>query len=232
MWGQFPATLATGRQVIAVDLQAHGRTGDVERPIRYELMGDDIAALIRYLGLPMADVMGFSLGGGAALRTAIQHPDVVRKLVVISFPFRRDGWYPEILAAMNQMSGAAAEGMKPSPMYQTYRAVAPKPDDFPKLLDKMSDLLRQEYDWSAGVAAIEAPAMLIYADADSIPTSHVAAFFELLGGSQTDAGWDGSKMPRARLAILPGSTHYNVHQSPLLAPVVMPFLDAPMPGAK
>src|SRR5580704_1955463 len=151
MWGELPATLAAGRQVIAVDLQAHGRTGDIERPMRYELMADDIAALIRHLGLPKADVMGFSLGGGAALRTAIQHPDVVRKLIVMSFPFRRDGWYPEILAAMNQMSGAAAEGMKPSPMYQTYRAVAPKPDDFPKLLDKMSDLLRQEYDWSAEI---------------------------------------------------------------------------------
>jgi pimeloyl-ACP methyl ester carboxylesterase len=230
MWGELPATLAAGRQVIAVDLQGHGRTGDIDRPLRYESMGGDITALIRYLGLEKADIMGFSLGGGAALRTAIQHPDVVRKLILISIPFRRTGWYPEILAVMNQMSGAAAAAMKPSPIYQTYRAVAPQPDDFPKLLDKMSDLLRQEYDWSAGVAALTGPVMLVYADADSIPTAHVAAFFELLGGSKSDPGWDGSRMPRARLAVLPGSTHYNVHQSPLLAPAVIPFLDAPMPA--
>jgi pimeloyl-ACP methyl ester carboxylesterase len=226
MFGDVLPALAADRQVIAVDLQAHGRTADIDRPLRYELMGDDIAALIRQLGLAGADLMGYSLGGGVALRAAIQHPDLVRKLVIVSTPFSQDGWYPEIVASMAQMSGAAAEFMKESTMYQEYARIAPRPGEFPALLDKIGDMLRQRYDWSDDLAALTMPTLLVFGDADSIPPAYIARFFGLLGGGKTDGGWDGSGMSGARLAILPGVTHYNIFSSPLLVSIVRPFLDA------
>ena len=224
--------LATSRQVIAVDLQGHGRTADIDRPIRYELMADDIAALIRHLGLTQSDVMGYSLGGGTALRVAIQHPDLVRKLVLVSASFKRTGSYPEVLAGMDQMSGAAAEFMKQAPIYQSYARVSPTPDKFPQLLDKMGDMLRQPYDWSKEAAALKMPTLLVFADADSVTTDHMAEFYKLVGGGQRDAGWDGSNLPKSQLAILPGLTHYNIFVSALLPAVVAPFLDAAMPTNK
>lgn len=226
MFGELLPHLAEGRQVITVDLQGHGRTADIERPLRYEFMAGDIAALIEQLGLPQADLMGYSLGGGVALRTAIQTPGLVRKLVVIGVAFKREGMYPEVLANIDQMSGAAAEFMVASPVYQHYASVAPRPQDFAQLLDKTGDLLRQPYDWSDEVAALSMPTMIVFGDADSVPATHMAQFFQLLGGSQADAGWDGSNMPKCRLAVLPGTTHYNSIESPLLVPSVIPFLDA------
>ncbi len=232
MFGEVLPSLAQNRQVVAVDLQAHGRTADIDRPLSFELMAGDIAALIKHLGIEEADVMGYSLGGGVALRTAIQHPEVVRKLVLVSTPFKRDGWYPEILAAMGQMGPQFAEPMKQTPMYQLYASIAPKPEDWPVLLTKLGELLRQDYDWSKDVAAIKAPMLIVVGDADSVRTAHAVAFFELLGGGKVDAGWDGSGMSNARLAILPATTHYNIYSSPTLAVVVAPFLDAPMPEAR
>ncbi len=232
MFGEVLPMLAQGRQVIAVDLQAHGRTADVDRPMTYEAMADDIAGLIEYLGFKQADVMGYSLGGGVALKTAIDHPEVVRKLVLVSAPFKSDGWYPEVLAGMAQMSAAAAEPMKQTPMYQLYASIAPKPEDWSVLLTKLGDLLRQPYDWSKDIPKIKAPTMLVVGDADSVRTAHAVEFFVLLGGGQKDAGWDGSGMSNARLAILPGITHYTIFTSPVMASTVIPFLDAQMPAAK
>jgi len=226
MFGDVLPTLAVDRQVIAVDLQGHGRTADIDRPLRYELMGDDIAALIKHLGLAETDLMGYSLGGGVALRTTIQHPGLVRRLVIVSTPCSQDGWYPEIVASMAQMNGADAEFMKESSMYQEYARIAPRPEDFPTLLDKVGDMLRQRYDWSADVAALKMSTPLVLGDADSIPPAYSARFFEVLGGGKTDGGWDGSGMSSSRLAILPGVTHYNIFSSPLLVSIVRPFLDA------
>jgi pimeloyl-ACP methyl ester carboxylesterase len=229
MFGEVLPLLAQGRQVIAADLQAHGRTADIDRPLRLEAMADDIRALIEHLGLEEANVMGYSLGGGVALQTAIRHPQVVRKLVLVSIPFSRDGWYPEVRAGMEQMGPEAAEPMKQTPMYEVYSSVAPRPEDWPVLLTKLGQLLGQDYDWSEGVAAIEAPTMIVVGDADSVRTAHAVEFFELLGGGKADAGWDGSRMPNARLAVLPGTTHYDIFSSPALASAVTPFLDAPVP---
>jgi pimeloyl-ACP methyl ester carboxylesterase len=148
MFSPILPALASNRQVIAVDLQAHGRTAGIDRPLRFELMADDIAALIRQLGIEKADVMGYSLGGGVALQTAIRHPEAVRKLVVVSTPFKRDGWYPEILAGMAQMGPQVAEPMKQTPMYQLYSSIAPSPGDWPVLLTKLGELLKRDYDWS------------------------------------------------------------------------------------
>lgn len=229
MFGEVLPLLAKTQQVIAVELQAHGHTADIDRPLRFELMGDDIAALIKHLGIEKANVMGYSLGGGVALRTAIQHPEVVKKLILVSTPFSQEGWYPEIVVSMAQLSGAAAEAMKESPMYQSYVNVAPQPEKFPTLLDKVGDLLRQKYNWSNDVAALQMPTMIVYGDADSIPPTHAAQFFEMLGGGKKDAGWDGAGMSNSRLAILPATTHYNICFSPALVTAITPFLDAPMP---
>src|SRR5437899_51713 len=181
MFGEVLPSLAQNRQVVAVDLQAHGRTADIDRPLSFELMAGDIAALIKHLGIEETDVMGYSLGGGVALRTAIGHPEVVRKLVLVSTPFKREGWYPEILAGMGQMGPAVAEPMQQTPMYQLYASIAPKPQDWPVLLTKLGELLQQDYDWSQDVAAIKAPTLLVVGDADSVRPAHAVAFFELLG---------------------------------------------------
>jgi pimeloyl-ACP methyl ester carboxylesterase len=196
----------------------------------FEAMADDVAALIGHLGLEEADVMGYSLGGGVALQTAIRHPEALRKAVLVSTPFERDGWYPEVLAGMGQMGPEAAEPMKETPMYLLYAGVAPRPEDWPTLLAKLGDLLRQDYDWSEEVAALEMPVMIVVGDADSVRTAHAVEFFGLLGGGKRDAGWDGSGMPNSRLAILPGTTHYDIFYAPALASAVAPFLDAPVAG--
>jgi len=233
MMSEVWTTLAQDRQVIAVDLQGHGRTADIDRLLRYALMADDIAALIRHLGFAQADVMGYSFGGGTALRIAIQHPNLVRKLVrklvLVSVSFKRTGSYPEVLAAMDQMGGAAAEFMQGAPIYQSYVRISPTPENFPILLDKLGDMLRQPYDWSTEVAALTMPILLVFADADSVSTDHIAEFYKLLGGGQRDAGWDGAYKPTTQLAILPGQTHYDIFTSSLLPAVVMPFLAAPPP---
>jgi pimeloyl-ACP methyl ester carboxylesterase len=227
MFADMIPSLARTRQVIAVDLQAHGRTADIDRPITYEAMADDIAALLKYLQIQKADVLGYSVGGGVALQTTIRHPTIVRDLVVVSATYKRSGWYPEILAAMAQMGPAMAEQMKASPLYKTYVSVAPRPDDWTLLITKMSALLTPDYDWSKEVASIKVPTLLVFGDADAVRPPHMVEFFALLGGGQKDAGWDGSGMSKSRLAVLPGVTHYVMLESPLLPQVVVAFLDSP-----
>lgn len=232
MLGELLAALSRTRKVIAADLQGHGRTGDIDRPISFEALGDDIATLAKSLGIEKADVMGYSLGAGAGLQMTIRHPAAVRKVVVLSTVFKREGWYPEILSAMAQLGPAVAEQLKQSPLYQTYSRIAPNPANWPMLVAKLGDLLRKDFDWSRDIAAIKAPTMLVFGDADSMRPAHVVEFFELLGGGKRDGGWDGSGISNARLAILPGLTHYNFFSAPGLAPMVTPFLDAPMPGSR
>jgi len=231
-FGDVLPSLAKTRQVIVTDLQGHGRTADIDRPMSIEAMADDIAGLMKYLRISRADVMGYSLGGAVALQTTIRHPELVRKLVVVSEPCKRNGWYPEGLAAMDHFGPALAEPMKKSPIYQSYAQSAPRPQDWPVLLGKLGDLMRVDYDWSQAVASIKTPAMLIFADADAVRPEHMVEFFQLLGGGKKDGGLDGSGISSARLVILPGLTHYNILSSPELVPVVTSFLDAPMPKAK
>jgi pimeloyl-ACP methyl ester carboxylesterase len=225
MFGPNLPALAKGRQVVAVDLQGHGRTADIDRPLSVELMADDIAALIKHLKIERPDVMGYSLGGGVALQTAIRHPDVVGKLVVVSTPFRRNAFYPDILAQQGQVGAAAAETMKQTPMYQLYSSIAPRPEDWPRLLAKIGDTMKQDFDFSKEIGRITAPTLVVAADADIFPPAHAVELFGLLGGGQRDGGWDGSGQPTSRLAILPGLTHYTIFSDPALAATVIPFLD-------
>lgn len=230
MYEQLLPALAENHQVVGVELQGHGHTADIDRPFSFEQMGDDVAALIKHLGLEPADVIGYSLGGGAALQTAIRHSAVVRKLILVSTPFRSDAWYPEVRVGMKSMNADAAKMMVGSPMHQAYVSTAPQPENWTTLVTKTGQLISQDYDWSNGVAAIKLPTLIAFGDADSIDPDHAVEFFKLLGGGQKDAGWDGSGMPNARLAVLPGTTHYNIFSSPLLASIVISFLDAPLPN--
>src|ERR1700712_3300463 len=148
MFGDLPARLADVRSVIAVDLQGHGRTADIDRPLALDTLGDDIAGLVEYLELGPVDLMGYSLGGGAALSATIRHPELVRRLVLVSTPFRRSGWYPDIVAQMSQVNRQGFEMLRHTPMYEAYAAIAPNPDGFPDLMDKVGQLLSAEYDWT------------------------------------------------------------------------------------
>jgi pimeloyl-ACP methyl ester carboxylesterase len=176
--------------------------------------------------------MGYSFGGGVALQTAIRHPEVVGKLVVVSTPFRRNGFYPDILAQQAHVNAQAAEAMKQTPMYQLYSKIAPRPEDWPRLLQKIGDAMKKDFDLSKGIAGIQATTLIVAADADIFPPAHAVEMFGLLGGGQRDGGWDGSGRPKARLAILPNLTHYNIFSDPSLVATVIPFLDGSMSGAK
>ncbi len=216
-------TLTLNHQVIGVDLYGHGRTALTDRPFSFEHIADDIAALIQYLGLEKVDLLGYSFGGAVALQTVIHHPELINKLVVISSPFKRTGWHPEMQAGMTSI---APEFFVGTPLHNAYTSVAPKPEDFSRFVAEMKETMGQDYDWTEQVSALKVPILIIAGDADGLPPSHAAAFFALLGGGLKDAGWNGEHLISSQLAILPGATHYNiVFRADLLLPVLLPFLD-------
>jgi len=227
MFGPVLPSFSDHHQVVLVDLQGHGRTADIDRPIDVRLMADDVAALIEHLGLDDVDLVGYSLGGGVALQTAIRHPERVRRLVAASANVRRDATYADILAQQGQVSAAAMEFMKETPMYELYQRVAPRPEDFPRLLDKMGEAMAQDFDFSDDVRGLQVPTLVMAADADMAPPSHYVEVFGLLDGGQRDGGWMGEGRPAGghALAILPGLTHYNLFASPLFAQATLAFLD-------
>jgi pimeloyl-ACP methyl ester carboxylesterase len=225
MFGPTLPAFTKGRKVIAVDLEGHARTPLGDRPYKLETQGDDMAELVKQLGHEKVDVLGYSLGGGVALRMAIQKPASVRRLVLVSTPFSDDGFYPGIREQQKQVGAAAAPMLKDTPMGKTYAALAPKPEDFPKLLDTLGNAMKQKYDWSADVKTLKMPVMLIYGDSDMFRPEHEIKFYQLLGGGLQDAGWQRETMSQNRLAILPDLTHYDIFTSPRLAATAMPFLN-------
>ncbi len=232
LYGDFLTELVRTRQVVAFEVQAHGRTADIDRPLRYEAMADDVAAAIEQLGLAQVDVLGHSLGGGTALQLTIRHPDLVRKLVVVSAPFATAGWHPDILAAVGTMNAEVAEQMHETPFYQAYVAVAPRPEDWPVLVTKVGGLVSgrdHSYDWTEEVKTITAPTLLIVGDADSVLPEHTEALFQMVGGRVVG---DLAPLPSSQLAVLPGTGHSAVlGRTDLLEQFVTSFLDAPMPEA-
>jgi pimeloyl-ACP methyl ester carboxylesterase len=216
--------LAQHRRVIAVELEGHGHTRLARRAFRWQTFADDLAGAIVELAHEPADLLGYSLGGTAALRCAIQHPGLVRRLIVVSAPHRRSAWRPGTLAAFDGMSSALFPEFRRSHVYEEWLAVAPDPGAFPALMDATGALLREPYDWSRPVAALPMPVLLALADADSIPVSAAAEFFSLLGGGHGDISGDGSGRPASRLAILPGTTHFDILDAPALHEAVEGFL--------
>ena len=228
MFAPILPTLADHHEVIAVDLQGHGRTADIDRPIDVRLMAEDICALIDHLGLDRPDVVGYSLGGGVAFFTASKCPQKVRRMVMISANITRTAIPEEMLAQQAQVSSAAVEFMKDTPMYQGYVRVAPQPDNFGKLLDKIGEGMAKDFDFSEEMRALQVPTLIVAADADMAPPSHYVEAFKLLDGGLRDGGWMGEGRPKGghALAILPRLTHYNMARSPLVAATILDFLDA------
>lgn len=218
--------LAASRRVIVPEMQGHGRTGDVDRPLSYEQMADDTAALLGHLGVARADVAGYSLGGGVAWRLAIRHPALVRKLVPISIATdTAKGVVPEYHAALGSLTPELFAG---SPWKETYDRVAPDPAAFPTLVEKIKGLDAAPYTWSKeAIRRISAPTLLIFADAEGIHIAHAAELFGLRGGG-VGIG-DVTGLPPARLAVLPGTTHLGVlERVDWLRAMIDEFLDAPV----
>ena len=208
MFGAPLAEMAKAHKVVALHARGHGLSKDSSRPWSFEVFADDVAALMGHLGIKKASVMGYSSGALVALQTAIRHPQLVDKLIVIATAFRSDGYYPEVLEAFAQMPSAApviAADVSKSPLASLYPSV-----NWETMFRKTGELANRSYDWSASVAAIRAPTLLVFADADCIRPEHVAEFYKLLGGGQRDAGLDGSLRSPNRLAIIPNTTHYTV----------------------
>jgi pimeloyl-ACP methyl ester carboxylesterase len=226
-FGSVLSGLAARRQVIGVDLQGHGRSTIGTGEFNLTNMGDDIAVILKTLGYGKVDVLGYSLGGLLAFRCAVQHPETVRRLVLVSAGFARDGFYPEILRRQMALNSRMAGQIKTTPWYQSYLAVAPRPEDFPTLLDRLGTLMRKPYDWSAEVGKLNMPVMLVYGDGDFYRPEHIIKFYQLLGGGLKYPGGNREFMGKNRLAILPNLTHTEIGMSPALTATVEPFLDAP-----
>src|SRR5436309_7158388 len=225
MFGPNLTKLAQSRQVIGLDLQGHGRTPLGNREISLIDMGNDMAGVVKKLGYDKVDALGYSLGGGVALQFAAQHPQMVRRLALVSTLFAQDGFYPEMLPQQAAVSAAMAEQMKETPMYKSYVAIAPHPEDFPKLLDQMGAYMRKPYDWSADVKKLTMPVMLIYGDSDMFRPEHIVKFYQFLGGGVQGAGGGAGVGAQNRLVILPNLTHYEMGTAPELADTALPFLN-------
>jgi pimeloyl-ACP methyl ester carboxylesterase len=224
--------LAETRQVIAVELQGHGHTADVDRPITYEQMADDTAALLGHLGMGQADVFGYSMGGGVALQLAIRHPGLVRKLVAASASYTSDGMQPELHGMVPSITPEMFAG---SPIEAAYLEVAPNPGDFPRLVEKLKRLDMTPFVWPAeDVRGIGAPTLIVVGDSDAIRLEHAVEMFRLLGGG---AMGDLAGLPNSRLAVLPGTAHFVppgsgvLDRAEWLLVMIVEFLDAPLPEA-
>lgn len=229
MWGDILTALAAERQVIAVELQGHGHTADIDRALSFSQLADDMAALLEHLDIPQADVVGYSLGGIIGLQLAMRHPDRVRKLVAISANYRSDGYYPEVLAGIQHITPEVFAG---SPMEGAYLSSAPHPEDWPKLIAKLKTLAEEEFAWpEEEIRSITAPTLVMNGDSDIVRPEHAVALFRLLGGGVPG---DLTGLPASQLAILPGKTHATMGDEPteLLLPMIDSFLEAPMPEAR
>src|SRR5829696_3076048 len=221
-WNDWINELSKMRKVIAVETQGHGRTADIDRDITYENLSDDVAGLLDYLKIPNADVLGYSLGGGAAMQFAIRHPEKVRKVVVISAPFRRDGWAKESLDIWPTFSWEVFKG---TPMEAEYKRLSPTPDKFPNFVGHIKAMALRQYDFGADkIKATKAPMFFIYGDADGVQLDHIAEMYRLKGG---DLHGDMRPHPESRLAILPNTTHVTLmNRMTTIVPMVNDFLDA------
>lgn len=228
-FGKLLPDLARNHQVIVFELQAHGRTADIDRPLTIEGMADDVAAALRQLRIDEADIFGYSMGAGVALHLAIRHPDIVRKLVLASVTYNMSGIHPGLMEGLGNMT---PEMMHGTPWHEEYMSIAPNPEDFSKLFAKKTQMDQQIKDIPANVIrAIKAPTLLIIGDSDIVRPEHAVEMFRLLGGGimgDTPAG-----LPDSQLAILPGTSHVTlVDRVDLLLPMLKSYLNAPMPGTK
>jgi pimeloyl-ACP methyl ester carboxylesterase len=222
--------VAKTQRVIALEMQGHGRTADTDRPMRFTTLGDDIAVLLDHLEIPKADLVGHSFGGASAIRAAIQQPEKVRRLVVISSPYARSGWHLEAQRGMSHVSAAMAENMMRTPTGK-FSKQWPEPQRFPQFLDKMGNMMSEDYDWSVDIAKLPMPVLLVFADNDSVSQKHIAEFFALLGGGVREPGWLNPQLSKSRLAVVPGYSHYNFITSAEVPQIIGKFLADPLTNA-
>jgi pimeloyl-ACP methyl ester carboxylesterase len=222
-WNNWIDELAKTRKVIAVEMQGHGRTGDIKRDLSYENLADDVAGLLDYLQIPNADIIGYSLGAGVAMECAIRHPEKVRKVVSISAPFRRDGWVKE---ANDFWPTFTWELFKGTPMETEYKRLSPTPDKFPDFVNHLKAWALKPYDFGADkLKATKAPMFFIHGDADGVRLDHIAEMFRLKGGGEIHG--DMQPRPPSRLAILPDTTHVTLmNRMATIVPMINDFLDA------
>jgi Predicted hydrolases or acyltransferases (alpha/beta hydrolase superfamily) len=220
-FGQLIPELSKTRKVIALEFQAHGRTADIDRPISFASLADDVAALLKYLHASPADIFGYSLGGGVALQVAFRHPESVRKLVICSAPFKSDGWSPETRAALEKLT---PEILAATPLKKEYDRLAPDPGHWAQMVNKVKQIGATPYDFSAQAKSIEAPTLIIVGDSDGILPEHIAEMFRIRGGGAN--GDLGGHSP-AQLAVFPATSHVGVimHTDWLLA-ILPAFLDS------
>jgi pimeloyl-ACP methyl ester carboxylesterase len=221
--------LAKTRQVIGFELQAHGHTADIDRPLSLEGMADDVAAAIKQLGMEQADIFGYSMGAGVALQVAIRHPEVIRKLILASITYTMSGFHPGLVEGMGNMT---PEMMRGSLWHQEYLRIAPHPEHFARLFAKKTQMDQQTLDLPAeNIRGIKSPTLIIIGDSDLVRPEHAVEMFRLLGGGvfgDTPAG-----LPNSQLAVLPGTSHVSlVSRTELLIPIINSFLDVPMPESK
>lgn len=224
--GEIISRLAETRQVIAVELQGHGRTADiVDRPLTYEQLADDVVAFMEEIGVENADVFGYSMGGGTALQMAIRHPQAVRKIVVASATYNSDGIYLEALSMIGTITPELFAG---TPMETEYMRLAPNPENFPTLVEKLVKLDTEVQEWSPeSIQAITAPTLIVVGDSDVVRPEHAVDMFRLRGGGIPG---DLTGLPNSQLAILPGTTHVTViNRVDWLTSMINEFLDMPMP---
>jgi pimeloyl-ACP methyl ester carboxylesterase len=223
-FGMLLPSLARNRRVISIEQQAHGHTGDIDRPVSIQQMAEDTAAMLRYLNVEQADLLGYSMGAGIALQLTIDHPEMVRKLVFISLYFKEAGAQP----GQNEgMAGLKPEHLHGTPFYDEYVSIAPRPDDFPMLLERVKQMNAVLQDWPAeALQAIKSHVLTVIGDADIVQAEHAVEMFRLFGGGAPDY----SDAPRSQLAIIPGANHITVvHRAELLIPILESFLGAAVP---
>jgi len=198
--------LAGDFEVVAVELQGHGRTRDISRPFTYEGMAGDVAALLEALEIPRAHLVGYSMGGAVGLELALDRPELVDRLVFAGgASFDPDGEYPELRASFESFDPHELDGSR---WHEAYRQVAPDPDGWTSLVVKLNELDRSGHSWSSeGLAGMRAPTLLINGDSDIVRPEHVVEMFRLLGGGVPG---DLVRVPQSQLALLPGTTHEGV----------------------
>ena len=209
--------LAESHRVYAVELQGHGRTTDIDRPITYQHLADDVAVFMDSVGLEKADIVGYSMGAIAGLQLAIRHPGKVDQLVFVSGAYDLRGWQPEFAAFIPQMT---VEGMLAMPFFKEQ---ADRNPAFPALIAKLIQLEKEPMAWEAEVRALTAPVLIIAGDADVATLEHSVEMFNLLGGGAM--GDMGKPLGASRLAVMPATSHTAViRQVDMLHGFIEPFL--------
>lgn len=220
-WSHYMPLLAKDRKVIVTEMQGHGRTRDISRELSFEGMADDVSGLLKHLKIDSADILGYSMGGGVAFQVAVRHPEQVRRLVVLSGPYKHDGWWPDVEASFATFT---ADMFKGTPIQKQYDSLGNDPAHFPEFVKKVISIDLKPYDWSRDVKNIKAPIFIAIGDADGVRYEHALELFRAKGGGKMG---DIHGLPKSRLAILPGTTHIGMMQrTDWLIPMINDFLDS------